>query len=72
MPFRHGIGWGLAREAVPLSNARCCWWGGWGGSLVVNDLENGLTFAFMMNRMLEGTSGATCVPAVCSLLRILR
>ncbi len=57
MPLRHGIGWGLGSDAVPMPNARCCWWGGWGGSLVVNDLENGLTFAYVMNRMLEGTSG---------------
>jgi CubicO group peptidase (beta-lactamase class C family) len=56
-PLRHGIGWGLPNEAVPLPNEKCCWWGGWGGSLVVNDLENGLTFAYVMNRMLEGTSG---------------
>jgi CubicO group peptidase (beta-lactamase class C family) len=56
-PLRHGIGWGLPNEVVPLPNEKCCWWGGWGGSLVVSDLENGITFAYVMNRMLEGTSG---------------
>jgi CubicO group peptidase (beta-lactamase class C family) len=58
-PVRHGIGWGLPNEAVPLPNEKCCYWGGWGGSLVVNDVENGLTIAYVMNRMLEGTSGDT-------------
>jgi CubicO group peptidase (beta-lactamase class C family) len=32
-------------------------WGGWGGSLVINDLENNLTVAYVMNRMGEGTVG---------------
>ena len=38
-------------------NARTCFWGGWGGSLVVNDLENRLTVAYVMNRMAGGTVG---------------
>ena len=59
MPLRHGIGWGLSGDAVPLPNNACCYWGGWGGSLVVNDLENNLTIAYVMNRMLEGTVGDT-------------
>lgn len=59
VPVRHGIGWGLQNEAVPLPNSNCCYWGGWGGSLVVNDVENNLTFAYVMNRMLEGTVGDT-------------
>jgi CubicO group peptidase (beta-lactamase class C family) len=57
MPLRHGIGWGLSGEGVPLPNESCCYWGGWGGSLVVNDLENSMTIAYVMNRMLEGTTG---------------
>ena len=58
-PLTHGIGWGLRNETVPLPNEQCCYWGGWGGSLVVNDLENNLTLAYVMNRMLEGTVGDT-------------
>lgn len=56
-PFRHGIGYGLPGDSMPLPSQRACYWGGWGGSVVVNDLENGFTFAYMMNRMLDGTQG---------------
>ena len=38
-------------------NTRTCFWGGWGGSVVINDLENRLTVAYVMNRMGEGTTG---------------
>jgi hypothetical protein len=34
-----------------------CYWGGWGGSLVVNDVDAGFTMAYVMNRMGEGTVG---------------
>ena len=36
---------------------RVCYWGGWGGSLVVNDVDAGMTMAYVMNRMGEGTVG---------------
>jgi CubicO group peptidase (beta-lactamase class C family) len=60
IPLRFGIGYGLPSAAVPfISNPdqRICFWGGWGGSLVINDLDNELTFAYMMNKMGEGTVG---------------
>jgi CubicO group peptidase (beta-lactamase class C family) len=57
IPLRHGIGYGLPNESVPLPSARSCFWGGWGGSLVVNDLDVGMTFSYVMNRMGEGTVG---------------
>ena len=60
IPLRFGIGYGLPSDAVPfISNPdqRICFWGGWGGSLVINDLDNELTFAYMMNKMGEGTVG---------------
>jgi CubicO group peptidase (beta-lactamase class C family) len=28
-----------------------CWWTGYGGSIVVNDLERRVTVAYAMNRM---------------------
>jgi CubicO group peptidase (beta-lactamase class C family) len=34
-----------------------CFWGGWGGSLVVIDPAANMTFAFVMNRMGQGTVG---------------
>ena len=53
-----GIGYGLNSPDTPLSpNPRACFWGGWGGSLVINDLDARMTVAYMMNRMGEGTLG---------------
>ena len=55
---RHGIGYGLTSPDVPLSpNERACFWGGWGGSLVVCDLDAHLCIAYVMNKMGEGTVG---------------
>jgi CubicO group peptidase (beta-lactamase class C family) len=56
--MRQGIGYGLPCPEVPISpSERACFWGGWGGSLVVCDLEQRLCFAYVMNRMGEGTTG---------------
>ena len=53
-----GVGYGLNSPRNPISpNARVCYWGGWGGSLVVNDVDAGMTMAYVMNRMGEGTVG---------------
>jgi CubicO group peptidase (beta-lactamase class C family) len=57
-PIKLGVGYGLKSEHTPISpNARACFWGGWGGSLCVNDLEAEMTFAYVMNRMGDGTVG---------------
>ena len=43
---------------MPLSrNERICFWGGWGGSLAVVDLDARMTFAFVMTKMGEATTG---------------
>jgi CubicO group peptidase (beta-lactamase class C family) len=53
-----GVGYGLNSPKNPISpNPRVCYWGGWGGSLVVNDVDAGFTMAYVMNRMGEGTVG---------------
>lgn len=57
VPLRHGIGYGLPGELIPFPSPRTCFWGGWGGSLVINDFENRMTVAYVMNRMGEGTTG---------------
>jgi CubicO group peptidase (beta-lactamase class C family) len=58
MPLRHGIGYGLPSPEVPISpSTRACYWGGWGGSIVVVDLDQRLCVAYVMNRMGEGTQG---------------
>ena len=58
VPLRFGIGYGLSSDVMPIGpNRHTCFWGGWGGSLVVNDVDASLTVAYVMNRMGEGTVG---------------
>lgn len=53
-----GVGYGLNSPRNPIApNPRVCYWGGWGGSLVVNDVDTGMTVAYVMNRMGHGTVG---------------
>ena len=60
IPLRFGIGYGLPQaDTVPyLPDRKLCFWGGWGGSLIVNDLEPRLCVAYMMNRMGAGIIGS--------------
>jgi CubicO group peptidase (beta-lactamase class C family) len=56
---RFGIGYGLRSEMVPyLPDGRVCFWGGWGGSVIIMDLDRNLTFAYMMNKMGDGIVGS--------------
>jgi CubicO group peptidase (beta-lactamase class C family) len=55
--LRHGIGFGLPSELLPLPNARSCYWGGWGGSITLVDIDARMTFSYVMNRMGDGTLG---------------
>jgi CubicO group peptidase (beta-lactamase class C family) len=57
IPLRFGIGYGLPTPMIPFPSQRTCFWGGWGGSLVINDFENRMTVAYVMNRMGDGTTG---------------
>ncbi|MDQ1397753.1 MAG: hypothetical protein QOG64_3012 [Acidimicrobiaceae bacterium] len=58
VPLRLGIGYGINGPELPISpNARACFWGGWGGSIIVNDLDARMSVAYVMNRMGEGTLG---------------
>jgi len=60
LPLRFGIGFGLPTpQTVPyIPEGRVCFWGGWGGSLIVMDLERRMTFAYMMNKMGAGVIGS--------------
>ena len=60
VPFRFGIGFGLSPSpAVPyLPEGRVAFWGGWGGSLIVMDLDRHVTTSYMMNRMAPGIVGS--------------
>lgn len=56
--MRYGIGFGLMSEFTPLSpSERSFFWGGWGGSIAVIDLDTRTSFAYVMNRMAAGTEG---------------
>lgn len=55
MKMRMGTGFGLISESVPLSpNPRAFWWGGWGGSIALTDLDAGMSVAYVMNKMAGG------------------
>ncbi len=58
-PLRFGIGYGLPVDDLPFlrKDGRVCFWGGWGGSLIINDVDNNLTISYMMNRMLTSVMG---------------
>jgi len=60
VPFRMGIGFGLSPSAaVPyLPAGRVAFWGGWGGSMIVMDLDRRVTTSYMMNRMAPGIVGS--------------
>ena len=52
MKMRLGTGFGLMNEMIPLSpNERSFFWGGWGGSLAVVDMDAGLSISYVMNKM---------------------
>ena len=59
VPVRFGIGYGLANDTMPFipKDRRVCAWGGWGGSVVLNDLDNRMTVTYVMNRMEGGLVG---------------
>ena len=55
IPVRYGMGFGLAGPLMPMLNEHSCFWGGYGGSVVLIDMASRMTVAYAMNRM-EGTT----------------
>jgi CubicO group peptidase (beta-lactamase class C family) len=53
-----GLGYGLASADVPIG-PRSCYWGGYGGSLIMMDQDLNLTISYMMNKMQSGLVGDT-------------
>lgn len=52
IPVRFGMGYGLNNELLPLSpNPNACYWGGWGGSLILVDQDARMCVSYVMNRM---------------------
>ncbi|HTX27012.1 MAG TPA: serine hydrolase domain-containing protein [Streptosporangiaceae bacterium] len=60
IPLRFGIGYGLPqRDAVPwLPDEKICFWGGWGGSMIIMDVGRRMTISYMMNKMGAGLVGS--------------
>lgn len=54
VPTRFGIGWGLPMASAPAIPAgRVCWWTGYGGAVVVNDVDRRFTVAYAPNQLAE-------------------
>lgn len=53
LPLRWGIGYGLPqpKSAPAVPEGRVCWWTGFGGAIVVNDLDHRVTMAYAPNRL---------------------
>ncbi|PGH32905.1 hypothetical protein GX50_04318 [[Emmonsia] crescens] len=62
IPVRWGIGYALPLQAtapfLPENAERICFWGGWGGSLAIMDLDRRMTITYMMNKMGAGIIGS--------------
>ena len=56
-PVRYGMGFGLSGGMVPLPNPNSMFWGGYGGSLAIIDMDARTTFGYAMNRMAPTTTG---------------
>jgi len=73
-PNRFGLGYGLAApdNMAGVTSGKKCYWGGWGGSIILNDLDNKITFSYMMNRMQAGLVGnETSLALLAALTEIL-
>jgi hypothetical protein len=51
------MGFGLAGGAVPFPNPNTIFWGGYGGSLVIADMDARMCIAYAMNKMAATTVG---------------
>jgi CubicO group peptidase (beta-lactamase class C family) len=60
VPIRYGIGYGLPEPAtIPyIPEGKVCFWGGWGGSIIIMDTDRRLTISYMMNKMQAGLVGS--------------
>ena len=72
-PLRWGLGYGLGAPAVNslygsrLDGRRIAFWGGSGGSFVINDFDARMTIAYVMNRHVEhGMTDQRSVDITCA------
>jgi CubicO group peptidase (beta-lactamase class C family) len=57
MPAKFGMGFGLAGSTIPAPNPNTIFWGGYGGSLIIIDMDARTTQSYVMNKMGSGTVG---------------
>ncbi|MGO4258282.1 serine hydrolase domain-containing protein [Marmoricola sp. RAF53] len=54
VPVRFGMGYGLPMATAPaVPQGRVCWWTGYGGAIVVNDLDRRTTLAYTPNKLAD-------------------
>jgi len=56
---RMGMGYGLSNPPDMPIGPRACYWGGYGGSIIVMDQDVNLSVCYVMNRMEAGVVGDT-------------
>ncbi|KAL4905482.1 hypothetical protein BDW74DRAFT_17375 [Aspergillus multicolor] len=57
-PLKMGLGFGLSNGSIDwMPTGKVCFWGGWGGSIAIMDLDRGVTVTYAMNKMENGTLG---------------
>ncbi len=59
LPVSYGLGFGLPGEMIPLPNPNTIFWGGYGGSLIIIDMDARATFCYVMNKMNASLMGDT-------------
>ncbi len=57
VPVRFGMGYGLPTASLAFPNKRVFFWGGWGGSVAIIDLDARMSIAYAMNRMTQAVMG---------------
>lgn len=57
-PLGFGLGYGVNSAETPLApNPNVCFWGGWGGSLILVDQDARMSISYVMNKMHSGLMG---------------
>ena len=57
VPARYGMGFGLPSEFLPMPNPNTLFWGGYGGSLAIIDMDARVSLGYAMNKMGRTTTG---------------
>jgi len=58
IPIRFGLGWGLQSKELPIGpNPNLFYWGGYGGSVVIVDLDAKMSICYVMNKMVSTLTG---------------